>query len=526
MLGSQYISNMFKRGPTGEHIPNDDVAYASAALTMSSSFVQYNPDELLTRKGTRVYKQMMTDEQVKAVVRFHRDAVTGREWSFEDNTKLSDEENESRRLILTEIINRMTGSFKTKLDMVMSSLYNGFSLTEKTFDLIDIEGKAWVGIKSLKLKPFDTFYFNQDDYGNLANLEQNISGYRNHLDINKFIHHVQNADIHEYYGQSELREAYRAWWSKDTSLLLQNIYLERVAAGFTYATPKDGSGLTSSSPEFGQLKTVLSNIRSNSSMILPKGIELTVVHPSDTQAFERAVQGHDKSIAKALLMPNLMGLSEQGPNGSRALGDTQLEAFLWMLDAEAKNLEEVINEQLFQDLADQNFADGYYPKWKLHELSDSKMMEVVDKWTALVSGNAVQSISSDEAHIRSALKFPPADRDNESEAKVVDPQTALSGVQVTSMMEVVDRVALEKIPRETGIQILLNAFPVNIEQADLIMGEVGNGFKPKAAEPITPIEEGSDENDLSEGDPKEDDPGETIRAQGGTQRIEAKLAAS
>ncbi len=29
-------------------------------------------------------------------------------------------------------------------------------------------------------------------------------------------------------------------------------------------------------------------------------------------------------------------------------------------------------------------------------------------------------------------------------------------------MEVVDRVALEKIPRETGIAILVNSFPINI----------------------------------------------------------------
>ncbi len=195
--------------------------------------------------------------------------------------------------------------------------------------------------------------------------------------------------------------------------LLQNIFLERAAGGFALLAPKDGKTLTSNSPEFENLKNVMSSIRSNSSMILPSGYELTLEHPTDTQAFDRAVQSHDKAIAKSLLMPNMLGLSEQGPNGSRALGDTQLEAFLWMLDAEAGQLEETINEQLFQDLANFNFSDGLYPRWKLHELSDSKKMEIIDKWNSLVQGNAVKPISADDTHLRQALDFPPPDTDDE-----------------------------------------------------------------------------------------------------------------
>ena len=521
MLGD-YIRGLFKTGPTGETVQSGDIAYASDQLVLSSSFMQYNPDDLLTRKGYKVYKTMMTDEQVKAVVRFHRDSVTGREWSFADNELLSDTENANRRKVLTSIIHKMRGSFKSRLDMVMSSIQNGFSLTEKTFELVEIEGKSWVGIKRLALKPFDTFYFNQDAFGNLDTVEQHIGGNRTKLDITKFIHHVQNADVHEHYGQSELREAYRAWWSKDTTLLLQNIYLERAAAGFIYAQPTGGATFTSTSKEYLGLKNVLRTIRSNSAVILPSNIELTVEHPNDTEAFGRAIQGHDKSIAKSLLMPNLLGLSEQGPNGSRALGDTQLEAFLWMLDAESTALSETLNEQLFQDLATQNFPDGLFPPFILHELSDKKMMEILGKWNDLVTGNAVKPTSTDEQHIRSALKFPVKDPDDENEQIPVNPMTALTGHQVRSMMEIIDNVAQEKIPRDTGIQILLNAFPVNLENAELIMGEVGKSFEPKEALPAP--QQGPEDED--EEDPNEQIPDETIAAKGGSETIEAKLTAA
>ena len=417
------IKGYFAKSPTGITVQTEDIAYAANALMQSGQFSQYNPDDLLTRKGYKIYKKMMTDEQVKAVVRFHRDAVTGRNWQFEDCPELEEEENEIRKQILTKVVQAVPGSFKTRLDMVMSSLYNGFSLVEKSFNLIEHEGKSWAGIKSLTLKPFDTFYFSLDDYGQLEKLEQQTGGYVVDLDLSKFIHHVCNPDVHEFYGQSELREAYRAWYSKDTTILLQNIYLERAAAGFVWATPKENHTLTTKSPEYQTLVNVLSNIRSNSAMILPSGIDLNIHSPTDTQAFDRAITAHDKAIAKALLMPNLLGLSEQGPNGSRALGETQLEAFLWMLDAEAKQLEETLNEQLFADIAKLNWPDGLFPRFCLKELSNKQKMEIIDKWVNLTGAQVVRKTQADEDHVRATLGFPEYEEDDEIEEPEPEEET-------------------------------------------------------------------------------------------------------
>jgi len=525
------IPDVFKSKPPKVEKASE-VAFAGDSLILPGMFTDYNPDDLMTRKGYTIYKKMMTDEQVKAVIRFHRDAVTGREWSFEDHPKLSDSENKKRAEVLEGILQKMPGSFKTRLDMIMSSLYNGFSLVEKTFQSVEIDSVTWVGIKSLRLKPFETFHFLKDKFGGLEQLEQHISGKEISLDITKFIHHVNNADVDEYYGQSELREAYRAWWSKDTTLLLQNIFLERVAGGFAWIKPVGEKTLSVNSTDYTNLVNVMSSIKSNSSMILPSGFDFNLEHPSDTQAFGRAVQGHDKSIAKSLLMPNLLGLSEQGPNGSRALGDTQVEAFLWVLDSEAGGLEETVNEQLFTDIAEQNFPDGLYPRWKLHDLSKKQQFEIVSKWSELVNNNSVKSRPSDEDHLRSILEFPKVDpKDEENNSNDVSPQTALSGVQVGAMADIVERVATEKIPRETGVQILVVSFPVDLETAEEIMGDVGKGFEPKApvqvpSTPGTPIP-GEEDDDNDDVDPNEDPdkPDETIIGKSG-QRIVSKLEAA
>lgn len=57
--------------------------------------------------------------------------------------------------------------------------------------------------------------------------------------------------------------------------------------------------------------------------------------------------------------------------------------------------------------------------------------------------------------------------------------TALNGAQVTSAVEIVKAVASQELPRETGVAMLAMFFNLSAEQAEKIMGPVGQGFEPK-----------------------------------------------
>lgn len=70
--------------------------------------------------------------------------------------------------------------------------------------------------------------------------------------------------------------------------------------------------------------------------------------------------------------------------------------------------------------------------------------------------------------------------------QTTSPQIALNGAQVTSLLEIIDKVAQELIPRETGIKLIEIAFALSTQNAEAIMGQVGKGFKPKAPEPDNP----------------------------------------
>ena len=114
-LGNLHIGFLNKeqsKAPTSK-----DVAWSKSQLYSSINIPDYNPDDLLTRKGYRIYRTMMIDEQVKAATIFRRDSSTGREWNFEfdENTKLSEKEQEERTKLFYYIVECMPGSFKNKL---------------------------------------------------------------------------------------------------------------------------------------------------------------------------------------------------------------------------------------------------------------------------------------------------------------------------------------------------------------------------------------------------------------------------
>lgn len=55
-------------------------------------------------------------------------------------------------------------------------------------------------------------------------------------------------------------------------------------------------------------------------------------------------------------------------------------------------------------------------------------------------------------------------------------QTALNGAQVSSLLEIVQSVAERRLPRQSGINLIVASFPINASAADAIMGPTGATF--------------------------------------------------
>ena len=419
---SDYIPERFKKKET---LPEKDIAWSEPSSIYSmSDFEKYNPDDLIGRKGFGIYRKMMLDEQVKAAVKFKRDAVTSRDYIFVLDGKkydLSDEEVEKRIALSYEIIEQINGSWMDGLNGIMSAMYNGMSMTEKVFGQIEFQKSTWWGLDKLKLKPFDSFFFKVDDFGNVEETVQKINGKEQAIKIDKFVKFIINPDVDEHYGSSELREAYRAWFSKDTIIKFRNMWLERHAGGFRYIQAKDGKTIVAGSADYVAMQNALNNINTSTGMILPNSVDIKGEYPANNVAFKEAIDDNDIAIARALLVPNLLGVSPQGDTGSYAQSSNQLEAFLWTLEADATRLEEAINEQIFRQLAEVNFGDDGWPRFKFKPASGTKKLELINTWKDLVTSGAVKRTESDESHLRELLEFPEAteeDIDEEVEVEV------------------------------------------------------------------------------------------------------------
>lgn len=399
----------FKQKPSTP--PTKDQAWSESSLYSSYQGEKYNPDDLIGFKGNGIYVKMMRDEQVKAAVQFRISAITSRDFYFyvDESAGLSESETERRIGLFNEIVCQMRGSFKDTLKGMLTSIPYGFSMTEKIYTDIKYEKKTYWGVQRLPLRPFDTFTFKTDEYGNIKEVKQRLNSKTQKIDIARFMHHVQNPDLDEHYGQSELRECYRAWISKDSIIMFRNMWLEQHAGGLRWAQIKEGETITPGTQAYINLQNALSTMRGGSSAIMPSEVDLNLSYPANQVAFSDAIRDYDLSIARALLVPNLMGITPSGQTGSYSQSDTQLEAFLWTLDADTSRLEETLNEQLFRQLGEYNFADGIFPRIRFKPISDTKMMELLNTWADLVQKGAATKTPSDEKHIRELLEFPEAE---------------------------------------------------------------------------------------------------------------------
>lgn len=63
-------------------------------------------------------------------------------------------------------------------------------------------------------------------------------------------------------------------------------------------------------------------------------------------------------------------------------------------------------------------------------------------------------------------------------------EISLNGAQVTSLLEIVTKVAYGVIPKDSGLSMLMTAFSLSDEQANAIMSTIGAGFKPTPVEAV------------------------------------------
>ena len=242
-IADRILGRFGRKPPLMEEIAAARSGLASSAFRLAA----YSPDDLVTRKGFAVYDEMQNDAQVRSCLNTKKFAVLSKGWSIQP---ASDSPEDVRIARFVEFcLNDMKGSVPDMLFKVLDATAKGFSICEINYKVI--EGGPFagmIGLASVKSKNPAEFGFDLDEFLNVQGLTHPVAGagvqlrhqhcgrpqHPPHvgagvvlqprtLPAEKFIVYTHMPVYELPHGQSDLRAAYKHWWSKEVILKFWNV---------------------------------------------------------------------------------------------------------------------------------------------------------------------------------------------------------------------------------------------------------------------------------------------------------------
>ena len=340
-----------------------------------------NPDPVVTKATMAIYTEMRRDDALGAYLSMKKSAALSTAPKF--IAASDDAAHVEHRDFIDHTVKRMRGSFKSKLKSMLTAVDYGFSLTNRVVTIID-DGpfKGKIGLRFLKTKPPTAIKFETDDFQNIVDkgiIYATPDGGTEPLPANAFIHYAYDQEFENPYGYSDCQRCFPKFNAKRYTERGLTIYLERFAGGVLDITHKAGEG---TAEDHALMDKLIKNIQFRSGVKHSDIWTVAITEPSGRGAdvFERAIKMFNIGMARAVLVPDLLGFS-QTPMGSQALGKTHFDVFLWVLQELQHDMSETIaGEQLIKPLIDLNYPNvDVYPEMVFEPLSDAKRFELAEK---------------------------------------------------------------------------------------------------------------------------------------------------
>lgn len=455
-------------------------------------FEEYLSELRGTKLADIVDKMRRSDPIVTMILGSLKLPLLSQNWYIE-KLEESPEAEWQKKLFEKVIFEDMTNSFTKTLSEVLTFNDFGYSLFEKVHGVsYDQELGLYNTIKKLSFRSQRTIEsWKVDKLGNLICVYQQADGDtgRNvNIDAKFLVHFSPKQEGDNFEGVSVLRPCYGAW-------LRKNEFLKLLAAGIEkYAIPTPilmVPAEKATSEEFDNAVEALECYTSNQSAYLtyPEGWDLkTNPVTFDADKVRRIIDAENLEMVNSILASFL--LLGQGGAGSFALSKDLSNFFAQGLQAAADHVSEVFDKKILQDVLDLN-----KPNQKLlcslrcDNLRDNADQEFANTLRALVDSGIVLKDQSLEDFIREKYKYPKKEVEAQEvavsatgSAKTIQ-ESAMNGAQIASMVQVVQAVASNTLPRDSAKRILERAFQLNSDEAESLLGEAGKSFEIEPQKP-------------------------------------------
>lgn len=387
-----------------------------ASQVRERRFELYNPDDLLGRKGFAIYREMRNDDTVKACLNFKKVLVHGRSWEITPagGKDASEEQKKQARFVednLKDIgFNRVMRETLTGLDF-------GFSVGEIIWEVGEYQDQGLrVMLKDIKHRDPEWLRVDVDLHGNVIGFRQlaGIMPLDIYIPAEKAIHYSHSSEFSNHYGISDLRAAYRCWWSKKFITQFWNIFLERFGQPLMMMKYPIGA----SSELKDALKRILSNLSSKSDILVPEGVVVELIEATRAGAaqYDDALTYMDVGISRAILVPALLGMGVDIKRGSDSQSRLHLRVLMKIANDISADMEQIFTSKLVEPLVDMNYPNvKEFPKFVFRDYGEYEAVEIVDSINNLFNSGILDLDQNDINYARSILGLPLREEGDEDE---------------------------------------------------------------------------------------------------------------
>lgn len=390
----------------------------------------YSPQEIFSRRGLEIVDKMRADDQIKAALSFKKKSCLMTGWEI---ASPGDEDPEWEPTVyVTDMLKRMDKQLEDRLEEMLCALEYGFSITEPVWD----KGSRGPWVSDLKVRAPHDWVFTLDEHGNIVKMRQSGTD----MPVERFILFVNDALFDDPYGTTDLGAAYRPWFIKDQAYRWLGALLERFGIPPIFALVNPDLAAASGYSDFAafrdELVGVLKRLQAATAGVIPrdKPDNLDFWAPElageGADVFIQSIEMFDKAIARAMLMPGLLGFTPDTDAGSYARAQVHFDAFMLVLENLRRKLTSLLQRQVVEPACKIAFgALDEYPQFVFLPFSDDLRVDVLSEWTKMTGAGVVGTQPDDEDHIRALMKFPDRDPNREVQQQAQHEQQPQQGEQ-------------------------------------------------------------------------------------------------
>ena len=364
-----------------------------------------------------------------------------------------------------------------------------------------------IGIRKLAIRSQSTLVnWKLDDDGGIRGMYQSAPPtYRQtFLPIEKCVLFRTKTNKNSPEGRSVLRNAYFDYYHAKRLTELESIGVERDCTGMPgMEVPPALLASDASSADKLKATNLLKQLQqmrrgTREAWLIPSeetkdgkktGYKLRLLSGGGSRQFDigEIIKRHEQRIAMVALGEFLLiGLDKVG---SFSLVSSKTDLFATALGTMLTRIAATLNRFVFGPLLKINgFDQNVWPTFAFGDIEAPDLSQIVGYIKGLSDIDALTLDDNLKTKLREMANLPPAPEqerpDVEARAGVVGEgaptenvqQAALNGAQVSSLVGIVQGVAAGMLPRDSGIALILAAFPLSPQQAESIMGSVGQGF--------------------------------------------------